>query len=208
MSEQVDLSGPMYRPSRDDDHGIDPGTMRLLYLAGFGGLAILAGVAVYALTGHSGGGAVPVIQADSRPIRVKPENPGGMTVAPEEKRSDPNDSHLAPGTEEPNPHAMLTNPDTAKGPAVPAQAVLPRPKMVTVQLSAARSEADALAAWDKLAKRLPEVIGSHRPLFQKTNEAGPGSWRLRTGGFADPAQAKAFCEKVKAKGGQCALVES
>src|SRR5580658_11179940 len=105
MSEQIDRSGPMYRPSRDDEPGIDAGTIRMLCLAGFAGLAIIAGIAVYSLTGHSGGETVPVVQADSRPIRVKPENPGGMVVTQQEKQADPNVSNLAPATEEPNPRA-------------------------------------------------------------------------------------------------------
>lgn len=207
MSDQVNASSPMYRPSRDD-RGIDAGTKRLLYLAGFGGLAILTGVAAYSLTGRSGGDTVPVVQADPRPVRVKPENPGGMAVAPEEKQADPNNSRLAPPTEEPNPQALLTMQGPMRMPLPPPAIVPPHGKTLTVQLSAAKSEADAQAAWDKLAKRMPELFGPHRALFQKTNEPGPTPWRLRTGGFADPAQAKAFCDRVKAKGGQCSVVES
>jgi hypothetical protein len=79
---------------------------------------------------------------------------------------------------------------------------------VTVQLTSARSEADAQAAWNKLAKKMPDLIATRRPLFQKANETGPSPWRLRTGGFSDPAQAKTFCDKIKAKGAQCAVVES
>ena len=79
-----------------------------------------------------------------------------------------------------------------------------RAKTVTVQLSAAKSEAEAQATWDKLAKKMPDVLGQRRALFQKASESGPSPWRLRTGGFTDHAQAKAFCDKVKAKGGQCA----
>jgi hypothetical protein len=198
----------MYRPSRDDSIGVDAGTMRLLYLAGFGGLAILAGLAVYILAGHSHSDTVPIVQADQRPLRVKPENPGGMAVAPEETASDPSQSRLAPGTEEPNLHALLTMPDPAKSVAPPPVLSPPHARSITVQLMAVRSEADARAAWEKLAKKAPELLGSHHPLFQKTNEAGPTPWRLRTGGFADPVQAKAFCDKVKAKGGQCAMVDS
>jgi hypothetical protein len=208
MSEQVNDSGPMYRPSHDDSQGMDAGTMRMLYLAGFGGVAILVGVAVYSLTGRSGGDVVPTVQADSRPIRVKPENPGGMTVAPEQQRADPNNSRLAPGTEEPNPRALLAIPDPSKVATQQATLPPPRAKSVTVQLSEAKSEAQAQAAWEKMAKKMPEVIGQHRALFQKVNESGPAPWRLRTGGFTDQAQAKAFCDKVKAKGGQCTVVES
>jgi hypothetical protein len=207
MSDQVQASGPMYRPSRDDEQGMDPGTRRIVYLMGAGGLAILAGIAVYSLTGRSGGDVVPVVQADQRPIRVRPADPGGMAVTPEVKRADPNDSHLAPGTEEPNPHALLTigMPGKAGGP--PLILTPPRPKSWTVQLSETRSEAQAQAVWEKLAKRMPELFGSHRALYSKVNE-GPAPWRLRTSGFPDPAQAKTFCDKVKAKGGQCTVVES
>jgi SPOR domain len=207
MSEQINVPGPMYRPSRDDTQGMDAGTMRLLYLAGFGGVAILVGVAAYSLTGRSHGDAVPIVQADSRPVRVKPENPGGMAVGPEEKAVDPNDSHLAPPTEEPNPRALMALADPSKGPVRPAAAPS-RVRPVTVQLSSAKSEAQAQADWNKLAKRMPDLLAEHRALFQKTNEPGPAPWRLRTGGFADPAQAKSFCDKIRAKGGQCAVVES
>jgi hypothetical protein len=208
MSEQVNANGPMYRPSRGDDQGIDPGTMRMLYLAGFGGLAILAGIAAYSLTGRSSNDVLPVVQADQRPVKVKPENPGGMAVTPEAKMVDPNNSHLAPGTEEPNPRALMAIPDPSKAGLLAAPPAPPRAKPVTVQLSSARSEADAQADWNKLAKKMPELLSQHRALFQKVNETGPASWRLRTGGFTDPAQAKTFCDKIKAKGGQCSLVES
>jgi hypothetical protein len=202
------VSGPMYRPSRDDDAGIDAGTKRILYLMGAGGLAILVGIAGYSLTGRSGGGVVPVVQADQSPMRVKPLNPGGMAVGPEAKQIDPNDSHLAPGTEEPNPRALMAIAAPGK-PSAPAPVLTsPHSKAVTVQLSEAKSEAQAQLAWEKLAKKQPELFGQHRALFQKVSERGTAPWRLRTGGFADPAQAKAFCDKVKAKGGQCALVDS
>jgi hypothetical protein len=198
----------MYRPSRDDDQGIDVGTRRILYSMGAGGLVILVGIAIYTFAGHSGGGVVPVVQADQGPLRVKPLNPGGMTVAPEAKQADPNDSHLAPGTEEPNPHALLAMTGAGKGSGQPAALMPPRVRTVTVQLSEAKSEADAQAVWDKLAKKWPDLLGQHRALFQKINDRGPMPWRLRTGGFTDPAQAKTFCDKVKAKGTQCVVIES
>lgn len=209
MSEQVNDAGPMYRPSQDDAEGMDPGTRRLLYLAGAGGLAIMLGIAAYSLIGRSSTGPLPVVQADQRPVRVKPENPGGMTVGPQEVQADPSQSRLAPSTEEPNPRALMAiaNPP-GKMPVPPSLAAPPRMKSVTVELSMAKSEAGAQADWDKLAKKLPELMGAHRPLFQKSNETGPTPWRLRTGGFNDQAQAKAFCDKVKVKGGQCSVVES
>jgi hypothetical protein len=207
MPEQVHVSGPMYRPSHADYHGVDAGTKRILYLMGAGGLALLLGFGAYRVIGHSGSGVVPVIQAEQGPMRVKPENPGGMTVTEQTKQADPNDSHLAPATEEPNPGALLAVGGTGSGPRSPAVA-LSRPKPVTVLLSAAKSEADAQLDWDKLAKKFPDLFRDHRALFQKTDEHGPTPWRLRTGGFADQTQAKAFCDKVKAKGGQCTVADS
>ena len=114
---------------------------------------------------------------------------------------------MAPGTEEPNPRALLAIPDPAKS-GLAAVPPAPPHKSVLVQLSPAKSEASARAEWDKLARKLPELFGQHRALFLKTNETGSAPWRLRTNGFADPAQAKTFCDKVKAKGGQCTVIES
>jgi hypothetical protein len=207
MSDEVQANGPMYRPSREDGPGVDAGTRKVLYLMGAGGLAILAGIATYGLTGHSGGGVVPVVQADQNPMRVKPADPGGMAVTPEAKRADPNDSHLAPGTEEPNPRALLAI-TAPKTPGQTAALTPPHPKLVTVQLSDAKSEAQAQVAWNQLAKKMPDLFAQHHALFQKPNDHGPAPWRLRAGGFTDTAQAKAFCDKVKAKGGQCAVTDS
>jgi len=209
MPEQAHISGPMYRPSHDDYQGVDAGTKRILYLMGAGGLAILLGFGAYRVIGHSGGGVVPVIQAEQGPLRIKPDNPGGMTVTEQTKQADPNDSHLAPATEEPDPAALLAVGGASRAPRPPvAMLAPPRPKPVTVLLSTAKSETDAQGDWDKLAKKLPDLFRDHRALFQKTDEHGPTPWRLRTGGFADAAQAKAFCDKVKAKGGQCTVVDS
>jgi hypothetical protein len=210
MSEQVESSGPrigpMYRPSRDDE-SVDPGTRRLLIYAGGVAVVAVALFGAFHLVAHSGGGSVPVIQAVSGAIRVKPDNPGGMVVGPEEKQYNPNDSHLAPPAEEPNPRGLATANDPTK-PLMAAPPAPPRMRPVLVQLSMTKSEAAAQSDWDKLAKKLPDVMNAHRPLFLKTNESGATPWRLRTGGFNDQAQAKTFCDKVKAKGGQCSVVDS
>jgi cell division septation protein DedD len=206
MSDQVNASRPMYRPSRDD-HGIDRGLMRALFIVG--------GIAAVGITGyaafrfmHHGGGGLPVVQADTRPIRVKPDNPGGMAVAAEEKPAVPGESSLAPPTEEPN-RALMAGGNIARPPGPMAPPLMqPHPRTFLVQLTAVKSEADARAAWDKLAKQAPGLIADKRPLFLKTAEPGPTPWRLRTGGFADPAHAKSFCDQVKAKGGTCAVVDS
>jgi cell division septation protein DedD len=76
-----DVSIPSYRVSRASSGG----GMRVLPIAG-GMLAAIAltGAAVWGwgrLGGGSGAGAVPVLEPDARPIKVRPENPGGLVVA-------------------------------------------------------------------------------------------------------------------------------
>jgi hypothetical protein len=52
---------------------------------------------------------------------------------------------------------------------------------------------------------MPDLLGGRQPVVQKTEHDGRTYFRLRTGGFADIAQATAFCAQVRAKGGGCQL---
>ena len=167
MSDQVHATGPMYRPSRDEEHGIDAGTKRILYMMGAGGLVILAGIAAYSLTGRSGGGPVPVVQADQSPMRVDRENPGGMAVGPEAKRADPNNSHLR---REPR------NPILARSWRLPARGrdrvsrVHCRPGAFEAGHRATYGGEDRSAgatSWETLAKKMPDLFGQHRALYRR-----------------------------------------
>ena len=62
--------------------------------------------------------------------------------------------------------------------------------------------------WERLAKRMPDLLGQ-QPAggFSKIEHDGKTFWRLRTGGFSDIAQATAFCERVRAKGGGCSVAD-
>ena len=118
---------------------MDSGTVRLAIIAG----GILAGVGVAYLglsMFHHRGGEVPIIQADERPIRVKPENPGGMQIAGAGSEmfsggSDTNGSKLAPAPEAPNPQALRTQAPVVPpqpAPATTAPAVAPTVAPATV----------------------------------------------------------------------------
>ncbi len=66
--------------SRPVTRGVDPGTRRLMLIAGgLGGVLVLI-VGVWSLAGHRHGPA-PLITADPGPLKVKPVNPGGLQVA-------------------------------------------------------------------------------------------------------------------------------
>jgi hypothetical protein len=125
MSDDISIprvaNGPGVSPARGSfTHsyrarrtGMDAST-RLLFMAAAGlGLVLVAGMGVWSISGHRAAG-VPVIEADTRPLRVKPDNPGGMTVV------GTNDSvmgghgdgagearDLAPEAERPDPQALL-----------------------------------------------------------------------------------------------------
>lgn len=97
------------------------GMARLLILAacGLGGVLALGG-AGWALFGR-GTAPVPMIEADSRPIRVKPDNPGGMqVVGAEEAAAGP--QMMAPATEAPAPQALRAQLAPAPRPATPPTA--------------------------------------------------------------------------------------
>lgn len=269
VSDDISIPSPGYRPPRHTRAGLDPETKRRLIIAGSlaGALAVM--VAGYMAIGGRRGGDVPVITADERPIRVKPDNPGGLQVAGVNnelfsENGDNNESKLAAPAETPNPNALRTAPpapapkpaaeapravpvappaakpvpapqaaapqpaprvaqvETPKPAATPAPAPAARPTpapttaqpaakpatgKVSIQLAAVGSEQAAKNEWASLAKKMPDLLGSRAPLIVKAERDGKTFWRVRTAGFADAAEARAFCDKVKAKGGACTVAE-
>ncbi|HST75366.1 MAG TPA: SPOR domain-containing protein [Acetobacteraceae bacterium] len=251
MSDNLETPGPTYRIARRS--GMDQGTKRLAIIAGGLGGALLLIVGVWTASGHHGG-AVPVIEADARPMRVKPENPGGLQVAGANDEilsgdAGPQADKLLPPPEVPAPQALKDQkpvPQTTKEqkPAVasaalppvqpvslsperpvpaPTAAVVPdrKPtaaapehkqaaatpagKSTQVQLAAFTNEQAALTEWQRLSKRMPDILNGRQPAVLKAERDGHAIWRLRTGGFTDTAQATAFCERVRAKGAGCSI---
>lgn len=211
---------------------MDRGTKYLLFAAiGLAGL-LLAGVASWALVGGHPA-IVPVIEADSRPIRVKPENAGGLQVAgADDQVSGGHGSTIhgmAPAAEVPAAQALRAQmpiqptapppapaqpavspapPPAAQPPAVPAQAARPAlsPAANTlVQLAAVDTEEAAQSEWQRLARRMPDLLGDRRLVIQRSDRDGRAIWRVRTGGFTDPADATAFCARVRVKGAACSI---
>ena len=235
MSDDLSSPSPTYRIPRHHQ-GMDPATRRLAMIAGGLGGVLLVVVGGWTLIGHRNA-AVPVVQADSRPIRVKPENPGGMQVAGADADilsggTEMKDGKLGPAPEAPAPQALTAPPAPppvvaaavpAPAPVVaatPAKPVAAKPAPAAekrpatppangalVQLTAVQSEDAARSEWQRLSKRLPDLLGQRKPAFSKTEHDGKALWRVRTGGFADVPQATAFCEKVRAKGVGCSVAD-
>ena len=235
-----------YRAARP---GLDRGT-RMLLLAAAGVTALLvAGMAGWALVGRAPT-VVPVIEADARPLRVKPADPGGMQVVGADDQMNAGAAsgtgNMAPVAETPAPQALraqLAPPpaapadtplpdtparDTSARDAPVARAVAPTPAPATpaaaapaparpaartpartggtqVQLAAVETEAGARAEWQKLSRKMPDLLGARQLVLQKTEKDGKVFWRVRTGGFASTAEANGFCADVKSMGGACSL---
>ena len=156
MSDDLSIPRPTYRIPRHS-HRMDPATRRLALIAGGLGGALLAIIGGWSVMGRQST-TVPVIQADSRPIRVKPENPGGMQIAGSNDEmsggGDTNGGKLAPPTEAPAPQAMLAPPPAPVPPAVvaapataPAAATsAPAPSKPAVEKPAVPAEKRAVAS--------------------------------------------------------------
>jgi hypothetical protein len=104
--------------------------------------------------------------------------------------------------------AAAAPPRQAQAPAqapARAQAASTQTGRTQVQLAAVSSERAALNEWNRLERRMPDILGGRRPAVIRFERDGKTIWRLRTGGFADTSQARGFCEKVRAKGGNCTV---
>lgn len=208
-----------YRARRN---GLDAGTKRLMLAASALGVLLLGGMGVWALSGHRSAAGVPRIEADSRPLRIKPENPGGMEAIGLIDAAGPDAAagSLAPVAEKPDPQALVAQRTAPPGapmlapavitpttaPAVVTPAVVPAATgKVMVQLGSVDSEKGAAAEWQRLSRKMPEVLGERQMVAQRAELNGKAVWRVRTGGFSDVADATQFCKRVRAKNLGCSL---
>jgi cell division septation protein DedD len=265
--DDLSIPNPGYRGARAGRYGtgqqparpgMDPDMRRMAMFAGGVGTVLVLLIGASALTSRPSG-EVPVVTADARPLRVKPENAGGMKVLGADSDvfsggSDAKNVKLAPAAETPNtkawqsasttpapaaeasapatvappppvkPAAVAVAPPPSVKPAIVATSkVAPAPpppkpmaatppaaavsRSATVQLAALSSEQAARGEWEALSKRMPDLLGSRQPSYSRTDRNGRTFWRVRTAGFTDVAQARGFCEKVRAKGVGCSVAE-
>jgi hypothetical protein len=276
VSDEVSIPpAPSYRVPLQLRRRHDPARRMRLMVAGSLCAVVFAWFAGSTWFG-GGKGEVPVIQAESGPIRVKPANPGGLQVpgadnsifssnggngedklapppqtpdlqalqAPPRPAGPPKPAELAIAT--PSPPAAVQTPEPPKPDAIAAAlkplatVVTPKPPAVVaasapaagshapdvvatdrhatppmaggshgtlVQLAALSTEQAARQEWGLLAKRLPELLAGKQPSVSKIEHDGHTYWRLRTGAFADTADATTFCLRMRAKGASCSVAD-
>jgi len=225
---------------------------------------------VWGLT-RSGARQAPLIEADARPIKVRPDNPGGLRVPNQDElifdrnrgARSTTAGGLAPEAENPRvdqlraqlaeraaQEAARNAPPAPAAPAAPNAAPragapaappantprnappatssalnapsLPAPVpqsaerfapvangRVQVQLGALPTEGAARAEWERLQKRMPELLGNRRLTVTPFEREGQTPlYRIRSGGFADTATARAFCEEMKGRSVPCMVIGS
>jgi cell division septation protein DedD len=74
-----------------------------------------------------------------------------------------------------------------------------------VQVSAQRTEAEAQSSYRALQQKYPAVLGSREANIRRVDLGDKGGifYRAQVGSFATSEQATAFCDNLKAAGGQC-----
>jgi len=174
---------------------------------------------------------VPLIRAEAAPIKVRPEDPGGMEIPDRDKlvygrlstsSGPPPVERLLPEPEKPMPppapkplsptpsveQVMAAKPPP---PAPPAADSPPKPAASAggyrVQLAAVKSASRASEEWTRLRKAHGDVLG---PLTDSVVRADLGAkgvfYRLRAGPLAGEAEAKALCARLTERKVPCMVV--
>jgi Flp pilus assembly protein TadD len=77
-----------------------------------------------------------------------------------------------------------------------------------VQLSTTATRDAAKADWRRIQHHLSDLLSDRQPAFVQTDSAGNERWGVRTGGFGGYAEAKDFCDTIKARGFGCFVTGS
>jgi len=78
-----------------------------------------------------------------------------------------------------------------------------------VQLSAQRSETDAMTSYKTLQGKFSTVLGSRQPVIKRADLGDKGIWfRAMVGPFGAKDEATQFCSSLETAGGQCRVVLS
>jgi hypothetical protein len=206
---------PWLEPVEDEDEppALSARKMGAAILVVLLAAALVAGTLFWLGRGDAseGTGAPELIKAEPGPVKIKPENPGGIDVAgdsetafatgagedvdgqldlnavPEEAIARPQPKQEAAPAAEETPDAKPAVPST---PAAANQ----------VQLGFYGSAAEAEAAWKTLSSRFPAIAGAGKIVVPYQS-----GQRLRAG-FASPAEARAACQLLKAAGDACFVV--
>jgi sporulation related protein len=199
-----DRRAELFADARDEErprtHRLLATVLAVLVMGLFGGGLWFAYVQE---KGHAGGDAassdVPLIRADERPTKVKPERPGGMEIPDRDKLIyNPNRSvteHLLPPPEKPMPRPAPPPPqsEAMQSATGAAPATSATPEVPSAAIPAAQPQQQAATPPSKAAQAAP---GVSKPVAAK----GPGT-RLQLGSLRSEEAARQEWERIKHKNG-------
>lgn len=179
MSDDLSIPNPDYRGNRAGRYGtgqtrqrsgMDPDTRRLMMFAGGVGAVLVVLIGLSAVIGHHSEG-VPVITADTSPVRIKPANPGGLKIDGAENDvfsggSDMANAKLAATSESPDTRALRSAAALPAPPAARPAAATPSPatKPATVATAEPAAKPAATIPAAPVAKPHVAAVESHPPV--------------------------------------------
>jgi hypothetical protein len=185
----------LYPDPRDEDYAPRPRRLlrvvvALAVMGAFaGGLWFAYNEGMHHVGGSAGSGDIPLIRADTSPMRVRPENPGGMRIPDRDMliygQQRPQVEHLLPPPEQPmaRPAPPPPPPPTPQAPAQAAAAVTPTapssPVATSPPTAAAANPAPLSAAVPQVPpepKTLPPVAASPiKPVVSRQPALSPAA---------------------------------
>jgi SPOR domain len=203
-SVDPDRRAELYGDTRDEEPQPRPRrvlatALALLVMGLFGGGLWFAYVQG---TRHAGGGdaasgSIPLIRADERPTKVKPEKPGGMEIPDRDKLiynpTRPMVEHLLPPHEKPLPRPTPPPPSPSPQREQPPATASSTSASPSAPLPAATPQAQQSAAAP------PGKPAPPQPAPPKTPATGAGGARLQLGSVRSEDAARQDWERIKRK---------
>ncbi len=147
--------------------------------------------------------AAPVEKVKTAPLSEEPMARPTKTLPPPPAAKVVPKTTPAPAQTKPKPKPRPVAKPVAKA---PVKAVVSNGAFL-VQIASFRSEAQAQAAWDRLAGRLAQATTGLSADVQRADLGAKGVYyRLRASSFADRDSAKTFCDQLKKSGQDCLVV--
>jgi len=154
----------------------------------------------------------PPVAAAAPPANTNAPPAAGSTDIPTVPAPDPNIANIAPAAGTPT-----QPPQTAEAPASSQSAdqAAPAAPVQTasttgafrIQLAAVKSQDAAQAAWKKLTKSFPDVLGGMKLNVAKVDRGSDGVlYRVQAGSFADRSAAETACVRLKTQNQACLVV--
>ena len=178
---------------------------------------------------------VPLIRADTSPVKIKPDKVGGMAIPDRDDpiyamRSNPNQAeHILgpPETPLPRPAApppappqvAAVQPPPAASAAQPALApATPKPAPaappaaaglpIKVQLASLRTPDEARDEWQRIKRENDDLLGKFSAVAVRADLGDRGIWyRVEVGPVGDRAAALRLCKALKDRNLGCQLVQ-